>query len=462
MSSASANAAGEDASCTNCAHNEGAVHDIEDLGNPMGKFMTADRRMTSRRVLAALAARKENTGLEGFMFSDPEVYKADLEHIFHKEWVFAGHDIEIPEVGQWLSLQVGDFPVVIVRGEDEKVHAYHNVCRHRGSKVVGGEGAGRTGMLSGGNLSCPYHKWQYDTNTGKLLYAREMSDDFDGDTHGLFPVHLECVSTYMFVCVADSAPDISRMSQIIATCAEPYRFEDAKVAYQSVTVEKGNWKLVWENNRECYHCEANHPELVKSFPADWVQSEDGDAGGEAAKKLQIPSDFITLNNNQFRIMRHLFTADDDGKVARSMTMDGKPIGNKRFGRMPAGDENVGNMPMYCYPSTWNHWQPDYALSFRVVPISPSETEVVTTYLVPKDAIEGKDYTIKGLTEVWEATNNQDRIIVERQQQGVSSPAFRPGFYNKTHESGVIEFVQWYHDLLGQRLSAELRRGASKM
>lgn len=136
-STASANAT-EEASCTNCAHNAGAVHDIEDIGT----FMTTDRRMISRRVLDALAARKEYTGLEGFMFSDPEVYKADLEHIFHKEWVFAGHDIEIPEVGQWLSLQVGDFPVVIVRGKDEKVHAYHNVCRHRGSKVVGGVGRG--------------------------------------------------------------------------------------------------------------------------------------------------------------------------------------------------------------------------------------------------------------------------------------------------------------------------------
>lgn len=447
----------EDASCANCAHNEGSVHDIEDIG----RFMTADQRMTSHRVLDTLAARKENTGLPGFMFSDPEVYKADLKHIFHKEWIFVGHDIEIPEIGQWLSLQVGEFPVVIVRGKDGKVHAYHNVCRHRGSKVVGGEGEGRTGKLKGSNLSCPYHKWQYDTDDGKLLYAREMSDDFDGDTHGLFPVHLECVSTYMFVCVAASPPDISRMTQIIANCGEPYRFENAKVAYQSVTVEKSNWKLVWENNRECYHCLSNHPELSKSFPADWVQSKEGDAGGQAAKKLHISSDFITLNNKQFRIMRHSFIDGDDGVAVKSMTMTGKPLGGKRFGRMPA-IENVGNMPMYCYPSTWNHWMPDFALSFRVVPISPTETEVVTSYLVPGDAVEGKDYTIKGLTEVWEATNNQDRIIVERQQKGVASPAFIPGFYNKKHESGVIEFVQWYHDLLEQRLSAEMRQGASKM
>ena len=441
------------ASCSNCAHNShGDLPDIEDLA----QFMTPGQKLTSKRILDNLAARKENTGLQGFMFSDPGVYRADLDQIFHKEWVFAGHDIEIRETGEWMTLQVGDCPVVIVRGKDKTVRAFHNVCRHRGSKVVGGEGEGNTGQLAGKNMSCPYHKWQYDTDDGRLLYAREMSDDFDADSHGLFPVHLKCVSTYMFVCVAASPPDISRMVQVIATCAEPCGFPNAKVAYQTRKVEKGNWKLVWENNRECYHCQANHPELINSFPADWVQSEDGDAGGDAAQKLGIPSGFISLNNNQFRIMRHSFI---DG--ASSMTMTGQPIGNKRLGRMPAKDV-VGNMPFYCYPSTWNHWMSDYALSFRIVPISPTETEVVTTYLVPGNAVEGVDYKLEDLTKTWEATNDQDRIIVERQAKGVSSPAFRPGSYNKTHEGGVIEFVQWYSDLLEQRLPVEELRGASNL
>ena len=155
-------------------------------------------------------------------------------------------------------------------------------------------------------------------------------------------------------------------------------------------------------------------------------------------------------------MRHSFI---DGAV--SMTMDGQPIGRKRLGRMPE-EENVGNMPFYCYPSTWNHWQSDFAMSFRVVPVSPTETEVVTTYLVPGDAVEGVDYTLEGLTQTWEATNNQDRIIVERQAKGVSSPAFTPGFYNKTHEGGVIEFAQWYSDLLERRLAGEELQGASKI
>ena len=114
----------------------------------------------------------------------------------------------------------------------------------------------------------------------------------------------------------------------------------------------------------------------------------------------------------------------------------------RLGNFPS-EADIGNVPFYFYPSTWNHWQADYAVSFRVVPISPTETEVVTTWLVPGDAQEGKDYSLDDLTKVWEETNKQDQALVERVQCGVKSPAFVPGQYNSQHESGVIQFVEWY-------------------
>jgi len=454
----------QEASCSNCAHNAVPLQDIEDMGGAPAaatasrrvrkpaRYTTADERKATARMLDALAARPENRGLPGEFFSDPAIYRADLELIFHKEWIFAGHTIEIGEAGEWLTIQVGDYPVLVMRGNDGEIRAYHNVCRHRGYKLT----SGLRGQLSGKHLACPYHQWTYNIDDGSLLYAREMEDDFDATSHGLMPVHLECVSTYMFLCVAASPPDFTPMRRLLATYGEPYNFGTARVAHQSRIVEKGNWKLVWENNRECYHCEANHPELIKSFPADWIQSDAGDSGGSAAERLKLPSEFVASEDHQHRIMRHLFV-----EGATSMTMTGQPIGDKRFGRMPA-HENVGNMPFYSYPNTWNHWQPDYALSFRVTPISPTETEVVTTYLVPGDAKEGVDYNLKELLEVWEATNLQDQHLVERVQQGVSSPAFIPGAYNKKHESGVIEFVAWYSGLMKQRLSIRQSEGVSKL
>ena len=94
---------------------------------------------------------------------------------------------------------------------------------------------------------------------------------------------------------------------------------------------------------------------------------------------------------------------------------------------------------------------DHALSFRVLPISPSETEVVTSWIVPAEATEGVHYDLATLTEVWEATNQQDLALVESVQQGVSSPAFTPGPYSPVHEAGVIDFIHWYEQLVRKQL-----------
>jgi len=232
----------EDPSCSNCEHHTGELLDIEDMGvsshtqtrhGQDRKQSTTAKRRTAARVIAALAKRPENHGLPGEFFSDAAIYEADIEHIFHKEWIFAGHTIEIREPGEWLTVQVGDYPVLIMRGNDGKVRAFHNVCRHRGYKLT----AGTHGQLSGKTLVCPYHKWAYDIDGGDLIYAREMPSDFDAASHGLMPVHLQCVSSYMFVCVAATPPDFSDQRQLLATYGKPYELESGKVAHQSRIIE---------------------------------------------------------------------------------------------------------------------------------------------------------------------------------------------------------------------------------
>jgi Rieske 2Fe-2S family protein len=122
-------------------------------------------------------------------------------------------------------------------------------------------------------------------------------------------------------------------------------------------------------------------------------------------------------------------------------MDGKAAVGKNLGRVALPD--AGTLLMFHYPTTWNHFLPDHSITFRVTPIGPMETEVTTTWLVNKDAVEGVDYDVKRLTEVWIATNSEDREVVETNQRGVSSPAFVPGPYSPIQESGVTQFVDWY-------------------
>jgi Rieske 2Fe-2S family protein len=95
---------------------------------------------------------------------------------------------------------------------------------------------------------------------------------------------------------------------------------------------------------------------------------------------------------------------------------------------------------------------DHALSFRMLPISPSETMLTTKWLVHKDAVEGVDYDLKRLTEVWMATNDEDRRVCQENQIGVNSPAYEPAPYSSVQEGGVTQFVDWYCTHLEERLT----------
>jgi stachydrine N-demethylase len=135
--------------------------------------------------------------------------------------------------------------------------------------------------------------------------------------------------------------------------------------------------------------------------------------------------------------------------ARSMTADGTPAVAKLFGTLPTFD--IGDVLLYHYPSTWNHFVADHAVTFRILPISPTETELRTTWLVPGDAAEGVDYNLDNLTSVWVATNAQDTALVERAQRGIASPAYRPGPYSLVEEEGVMQFIDWYTGVLSNRI-----------
>ena len=131
----------------------------------------------------------------------------------------------------------------------------------------------------------------------------------------------------------------------------------------------------------------------------------------------------------------------------------RAVGRKLSDGFP-GEEGIGALLLFHYPTTWNHVLIDHAISFRVLPISATQTQVTTKWLVHKDAVEGVDYDLEKLTEVWIHTNDEDRRIVEDNARGIASPAYQPGPYSEIHEGGVMQFVEWYCETLKRRLGPE--------
>ena len=396
-------------------------------------------------VQSLLAARAPNHSLPRAFYTDAEVFQADMERIWYKSWLFTVPACELPKPGSYVTHRVGLYSVILVRGNDKVIRAFHNSCRHRGSTLC------REHKGTKPKLVCPYHQWTYELD-GRLLWARDMDADFDPKQHGLNPVHCREVNGLVYICLADEAPNFEDFVAEAARYLAPHDLTNSKIAYESAIIEKGNWKLVWENNRECYHCAANHPSLTRTFPEDPKLS--GGVGGEGmsgvldehvarCEAAGAPSAFlIDPKEGRWRFSRIPLL-----DKAESYTLDGKVAVTKPNSSFPFKD--AGTLLCFNYPSTWNHFLSDHTILFRVTPISEMETEVRTVWLVNKDAVEGVDYDVKRLTEVWIATNDEDRVVVENNQEGILSPGYRPGPYSSTQESGVIQFVDWYCDTLAR-------------
>ena len=403
---------------------------------------------------AQIRSRKPDFSLSRELYADPGVYQTDLEAIWYKEWIFAVPACELAKPGSYATMQVGAYPVVIIRGKDMRIRAFHNVCRHRGQRLCAKVSGSTT------NLVCPYHQWTYDLE-GKLIFARDMGEDFNPQAFGLKKVHCVDLSGVIYICLAAVPPPIADLAKTAMTYLAPSGLGDAKVAFTSSIIENGNWKLVIENNRECYHCGGSHPSLCRTFSDNpKMGAMDGPHSAspeilehwDRCEAAGLPSRFVHHPAFQWRLARIPLLNN-----AESYTMSTKAAVARRMGTMPFND--AGSLLMYHYPNTWNHFLGDHAITFRVLPVSATETEVTTTWLVHKGAVEGVDYDLKTLTEVWLATNDEDRQVVEENQKGILSPAYEPGPYSPIQEEGVIQFTDWYCDLMTDRLAPQPAQAA---
>ena len=140
-----------------------------------------------------LLQRQPGGPLPREFYTDEALYAADLELIFYREWLFGGHTCEVPDPGSYFTVQIGAYPIVVVRGNDGVIRAFLNSCRHRGARIC------RESHGKSPKLMCPYHQWTYNLD-GRLFAARQMGPEFDRSRHGLKTVHCEAVAGYVFVC----------------------------------------------------------------------------------------------------------------------------------------------------------------------------------------------------------------------------------------------------------------------
>jgi glycine betaine catabolism A len=289
--------------------------------------------------------------------------------------------------------------------------------------------------------------------------------ELDKSQFSLKKVQCEVVEGLIFISLAESPPPFAAARELMAPYLNPQGFERAKVAKQVDYEIHANWKLVWENNRECFHCNVSHPQYIK---ANWDHYNADDTTPEIRSAIdrvvqqserKWASAGLAVSHRDTGMTqfpdaeRGIWysanrTALVEGWVSESM--DGAQV-STLMGKY--SDPDVGTMRVRTLPNFWNHSSCDHGVSTLLLPAGPRKTLARVTWLVHENAVEGRDYQLDKLMPFWQLTSEQDWAICERQQKGVESSAYAPGPYSTYKEYNVDAFVRWYVKTLAAGASA---------
>ena len=211
-----------------------------------------------RPPLATFSSDPEHSGtLPAHYYYDPDIYAREREAIFFKTWQFVGFAFELAEPGDYLTADIIDQKVFVVRGKDRRLHAFYNVCMHRGHILLEGSGSKTV-------ITCPFHAWSYDT-TGALKAAGNAENvaGFRLEDFKLAEVPVDQLAGMVFV---NLDPDATPLAEVAPGLEDDIRADipsfDALKFVRSDHFEMGaNWKFVFDGF-ECYHCPHIHPGIM--------------------------------------------------------------------------------------------------------------------------------------------------------------------------------------------------------
>ncbi|HEX4158219.1 MAG TPA: aromatic ring-hydroxylating dioxygenase subunit alpha [Rhizomicrobium sp.] len=207
--------------------------------------------------------------LPAALYRDPSLYETERRHIFARSWQLVAHEAQFPEPGDWLALTLAGYPLIVVRGNDDNIRCFHNVCRHRAGPLAP-EGQGRCD----GALVCRYHGWRYALD-GRLASARDFGPaaDFDPRDYGLIGVSCENWRGFLFVNIDQNA---APLASVIARLAERLRhmpLESFRPVRHTSHEIRCNWKTYVENYLEGYHVPVVHPSLCAAIDSSRYEIE---------------------------------------------------------------------------------------------------------------------------------------------------------------------------------------------
>ena len=394
------------------------------------------QKNNKKSIEELIVSQKPGYSLEQRFYTDDAVYELEIERIVNRNWILAGHESELPDVGDFKVLTVAKESAIIVRSNDGTIKAFANVCRHRGSLVC---------LESKGNAKtfiCPYHGWTYDTD-GSLIAARNMDSDFDASTHGLTSVSLERVHGFLLVCFTDSPLSLEGCKKDLAEPMTLFDTKNLKVAAHKEYPIPANYKLSIENYQECYHCATAHPEYARMH----TLMLDRKKRARVQQHMQEKIEECGLRNIEFDYLDNKARPGEMGYAySRTALFEGYATGSRDgspvaplLGSLSGYDGGASDFTFggFSFMLAYS----DHVVAYVFTPVDKDNSKCEIYWLVRNDAEEGRDYDVEQLMWLWDVTTIADKTIIVNNSKGVHSRYYEPGPFSDM-EDAERSYIEW--------------------
>ena len=383
----------------------------------------------------------------GFGFPQNAIFDKDRAlRLLTQKWFFVGTRGDIPTPRDFFNFQLFDEQYFLLHGSDGVIRCMVNRCSHQSARLLKAD----TGKCPA-SIVCPNHQWAYNLNDGSVRSAPGLGADYpnspDGKSRALKQIPLTEVSGMLFACLEEDPDqtDMTEIADIVAPYTDPFKLAKGgyKLAHHHREIVDANWLMVMINNRECCHCNNNHKKLTKLFDPSSFNGTQTPAYKELFERAVQRWDAQGLHWEE-----QAFSPNDCARVARypmhedykSITFDGEPASKKLIG--PFNDYDSSTLSMWFNPNAWVHFTSDHIATNWVLPLGPEKCALYSSWIVHEDAVEGEDYEVDHLVEVWKVTNAEDVDLCVSMTDGAKSDYYRPGPF-APDEQHCIQFCDWY-------------------
>ncbi len=356
--------------------------------------------------------------LPAWVYRHAEMTGLEIERILAPSWQIVCHVSAIPQPGDFVTFDLGTNGVVALRDSQGEIRAFHNVCRHRGARILDGSGH------CPGAITCPYHGWSYRLN-GELRGITER-DSFPGIERlqwGLKPVRSQVAFGFVFVCLAGDPPPVAEIWGELAAELAPHRIADMQpVGPMYIEHWDCDWKLAMDNYLESYHVPIGHPGLFRMFTPDYedqVLLPSGVARG-ISRLRERPSSRWSERLYQSLVVPTVVELPQEQRRRWSF-----------YSMLP----NIG---IDIFPE-----QMDF---FQVLPCGPGKCTIRGgSFAHPDSRREMRVLRYLG-ARINRQVQREDEFLCDRVQRGLGSRSYEPGPLSRL-ESCMLQF----HDLLRSRI-----------